>query len=138
MLFCSQKFALFFALVFSAYWLLPWHRARVALLLGASCWFYASWNKWLALLVGGTAALDYAVGLALDASRRPAWRRGLLLLSLAVNLSVLATFKYANFFLASLTELLGSLGAEKSLPVLRLVVPVGISFYTFEAINYTV
>jgi alginate O-acetyltransferase complex protein AlgI len=138
MLFCSQKFLLFFAVVFAVYWTLPWHRARVALLLVASFWFYASWNRWLALLVAGSAALDYAVGLGLEASRRPAHRRGLLAASLAVNLGVLFTFKYANFFLESLAQLLRTLGAEASLPVLRVLLPVGISFYTFEAINYTV
>jgi alginate O-acetyltransferase complex protein AlgI len=138
MLFCSQKFLLFLALVFAVYWTLPWQRARVAVLLIASFWFYASWNKWLALLVGGSAAFDYAIGLGLEASRSPKYRRGLLAASLAVNLGVLFTFKYANFFLASLAQLLRSLGAEASLPVLRVLLPVGISFYTFEAINYTV
>jgi alginate O-acetyltransferase complex protein AlgI len=138
MLFCSQKFLLFFSVVFALYWILPWHRARVELLLLASLWFYASWNRWLALLVGASAAFDYAVGLGLEASAHPARRRALLAASLAVNLGVLFTFKYANFFLESLGQLLQSLGAETSLPVLRVLLPVGISFYTFEAINYTV
>jgi len=138
MLFCSQKFLFFFALVFTVYWSLPWHRARVAVLLAASFWFYASWNQWLALLVGVSAALDYAIGLGLEASHSQRVRRGLLVLSLVVNLGVLFTFKYANFFLGSLAELLRSLGAESSLPVLQVILPVGISFYTFEAINYTV
>jgi alginate O-acetyltransferase complex protein AlgI len=138
MLFCSQKFLFFFLVVFAVYWTLPWHRARVAVLLVASVWFYTSWNRWLALLVGGSAAFDYAIGLGLEASRRPGCRRGLLAASLAVNLGVLFSFKYANFFLESLAQLLRTLGAESSLPVLRVMLPIGISFYTFEAINYTV
>ncbi len=138
MLFCSQRFLVFFALVFAVYWSLPWPRARVAVLLFASLWFYASWNKWLALLVGSSAALDYAIALGLEASRSDRRRRVLLVMSLAVNLGVLVAFKYANFFLGSLAELLGSFGIESSLPILALILPVGISFYTFEAINYTV
>jgi alginate O-acetyltransferase complex protein AlgI len=138
MLFCSQKFLFFFSVVFAVYWSIPWQRARIATLLVASFCFYASWNKWLALLVVASASLDYAVGLGLEASRRSLQRRALLAASLAVNLGVLFAFKYANFFLGSLTELLRSFGAESSLPVLRVVLPVGISFYTFEAINYTV
>jgi alginate O-acetyltransferase complex protein AlgI len=138
MLFCSESFWVFFAAVFAAYWLLPWHSARVGVLLASSLVFYASWNRWLALLVTGSAALDYAVGLGLEACHSRRSRRGLLAVSLVANIGLLITFKYANFFLASLEDLLHSLGAEASLPVLRVILPVGISFYTFEAINYTV
>src|SRR5207253_163110 len=124
--------------VFSVYWMLPWHCARIALLLVASFWFYASWNKWLALLIGISAALDYAIGLGLEAIASPRRRRALLYLSLAVNLGLLVALKYANFFLGTLEGSLRSLGAERTMPVLRVLLPVGISFYTFEAINYTV
>jgi alginate O-acetyltransferase complex protein AlgI len=74
----------------------------------------------------------------MDASQSPRWRRGLLVSSLVVNLGLLAYFKYANFFLDSVEESLRAVGQETSLPVLQVILPVGISFYTFEAINYTV
>jgi alginate O-acetyltransferase complex protein AlgI len=157
MLFCSWPFCCFFAVVFAAYWLLPWRRLqwrvalpgnrawavtgdelRVWLLLAASFYFYASWNAWLALLICATTLMDYGIGLALEAVAGPRRRRGLLLLSLAANLGVLIYFKYANFFLGSLDAALHAAGVSASMPVLRVILPVGISFYTFEAINYTV
>ncbi len=138
MLFCSREFLVFFAGVFALYWLLPWPRARVALLLAASFAFYASWNWKLAVLICATTAADYLVARALDAAAAPRLRKGLLAGSLVMNLGLLCYFKYANFFLQSVEEALHAAGASASLPVLRVILPVGISFYTFEAINYTV
>jgi alginate O-acetyltransferase complex protein AlgI len=138
MLFCSQKFLVFFAIVFAVYWALPWHRLRVWLLLGASFYFYASWNHWLALLICVSTLLDYLIARALDSSLAPRWRRLLLVTSVAANLGLLVYFKYADFFLRSLEEALRAAGAEASLPVLKVMLPIGISFYTFEAINYVV
>jgi alginate O-acetyltransferase complex protein AlgI len=137
MLFCTWQFLGFFVAVCAVYWLLPWHRARVWFLVAASFWFYASWSRNLAVLVGGFACLDYLVGLAIESStgRR---RRAFLLLGLALNLGLLGYFKYADFFLRSLEQALHAAGAHASLPVLRLILPVGLSFYTFEAINYLV
>ena len=138
MLFCSQDYAIFFALVLALYWAMPWPRARVWLLLAASFTFYACWNRWLALLIAATSTMDYAVGLGLE-SWRSAWRRkALLAASLAANIGMLAAFKYANFFLDSLGSALDACGAHATLPVLKVILPVGISFYTFEAVNYTV
>ncbi len=138
MLFCSQQFLIFFGLVFTAYWLLPWRRARVWLLLAASFYFYASWNKWLAVLVCGSTAVDYLIARGMEASGSPRVRKLLLAGSLVGNLGLLCYFKYANFFLQSLETALHAAGASASLPVLSVILPVGISFYTFEAINYTV
>jgi alginate O-acetyltransferase complex protein AlgI len=138
MLFCSLEFLIFFALVFVAYWALPWHRARVGLLLAASFYFYASWNHWLAGIIALSTTLDYLIARGLEAPG-PSWRRKLLLsLSLIGNLGLLCYFKYANFFLRSLEDALRAAGASASLPVLSVILPIGISFYTFEAINYTV
>src|SRR5215813_7453052 len=106
MLFCSPPFWLFFFVVFGLYWLLPWHRARVWLLLAASFFFYACWNRWLALLIVATTLMDYYLALAMEATAPRRWRRLLLAVSITVNLAV--------------------------------ILPIGISFYTFEAINYTV
>jgi alginate O-acetyltransferase complex protein AlgI len=138
MLFCSQEFLLFFAALFGVYWAMPWQRARVWLLLAASFYFYAKWNKWLAVLICATTIMDYLIARGLEASSSMSRRRLLLGASLAVNLGLLVYFKYANFFLRSLEDALYAAGASVSLPVLRVLLPVGISFYTFEAINYTV
>ncbi len=157
MLFCSWTFAQFFALVFAVYWLVPWrrlcwtlrlpgrrawrlngHEIRVWWLLAASFYFYASWNRKLALLIVASTLLDYFIGLGLEASSAPRLRRALLGLSLLANLGLLGYFKYANFFLESLQESLRAAGVSASMPVLKVLLPVGISFYTFEAINYTV
>ncbi|HLJ92386.1 MAG TPA: MBOAT family protein [Gemmataceae bacterium] len=138
MLFCSQQFLVFFTAVFVVYWILPWRRGRVWLLLAASFAFYASWNKWLAGIICLSTALDYVIALGLEASTVPRRRKLLLGLSLAANLGLLCYFKYANFFLTSVEETLHALGATTSVPVLHIILPVGISFYTFEAINYTI
>jgi alginate O-acetyltransferase complex protein AlgI len=138
MLFCSWQFLAFFLAVFSVYWLLPWHRARVLLLLAASFAFYASWSHWLALLLAGSCVMDYLIARGMEATAAQRLRRLLLLLSLTANLGLLVYFKYANFFLRSLEESAGAFGLGLALPVLRVILPVGISFYTFEAINYTV
>jgi alginate O-acetyltransferase complex protein AlgI len=138
MLFCSQQFLVFFAAVFVVYWALPWKSARVWLLLLASFGFYASWNHWLATIICFSTLIDYFVARGLEVLRSPRRRLLLLLVSLAMNLGLLVYFKYANFFLRSIEDSLRSIGQTTSLPVLRVILPVGISFYTFEAINYTV
>ncbi len=138
MLFCTLPYLYFFTAVFVVYWSMPWHRARVWLLLGASFYFYASWNQWLALLIGVTTVMDYLVARGIEASPSQRSRRFLLGLSLAANVGLLVYFKYANFFLQSLEAALHRCGGTVSLPLLQVILPVGISFYTFEAINYTV
>jgi alginate O-acetyltransferase complex protein AlgI len=138
MLFCSQQFVLFFIAVFAVYWAMPWHRARVWLLLAASFYFYAKWNESLALLIAASTVADYFVARGMDRFTSPRARRTLLAFSLIGNLGLLAYFKYANFFLHSVEEALTLAGNAASLPVLQVILPVGISFYTFEAINYTV
>jgi alginate O-acetyltransferase complex protein AlgI len=138
MLFTSFQYVCFFAAVFAVYWLLPWHRARVWLLLAASFYFYASWNKWLALLICGSTAMDYLIARGMDGWTSQPRRRLLLVVSLVANLGLLVYFKYANFFLESLEQSLRAAGLSASLPLLQVILPVGISFYTFEAINYTV
>ncbi|HVX13399.1 MAG TPA: MBOAT family protein [Pirellulales bacterium] len=138
MLFCSERFLVFFTLIFTLYWVFPWHRWRTYLLLVASFYFYASWNQWLALIIGVSTTVDYFVARGIAASESQ-WRRKLLLsITIIGNLSLLCYFKYANFFLHSVEEALHALGHTSSLPVLQVILPIGISFYTFEAINYGV
>src|SRR5262249_42235247 len=115
-----------------------WHRLRVWLLLAASFYFYSSWNQWLALIICVSTAMDYLVARGMEVSAVPLYRRLLLGVSLVANLGLLFYFKYANFFLDSLEQALNALGAQASLPVLKVILPIGISFYTFEAINYTI
>src|SRR5437763_5003883 len=106
MLFCTQQFLVFFLLVFSVYWALPSQRLRVWFLLAASYYFYASWNPLLARLIFATTAADYLLARLMDSQTSPRLRHSLLLLSLLMNVGLLIYFKYANFFLASLTEAL--------------------------------
>src|SRR5262249_21932318 len=154
MLFCSSQFLVFFGLVFAAYWILPWNRARVWLLLGASFYFYACWNHWLALIIFFSSTLDYLLARGIERLSEkgpgplepqrvlPPFRTGgrkmLVAISVIANLGLLCYFKYANFFLESLQQLLRASGAELSFRPLSVLLPIGISFYTFEAINYVV
>jgi alginate O-acetyltransferase complex protein AlgI len=137
LLFCSQAFFVFFVVVFTVYWLLPTQSARVGWLLASSIYFYASWNHWLAALIVASTTADYLIARRIEANESPGRRRALLLLSICGNLGLLTYFKYANFFLRSVEEALRAAGAEASLPVLKVILPIGISFYTFEAISYT-
>jgi alginate O-acetyltransferase complex protein AlgI len=138
MLFCTSQFCVFFLAVFLAYWATPWQAARTGLLLAASVTFYATWNPWLALLVLASSTLDFLLARAIEAARSPRRKRLLLYASLAANLGILGYLKYANFFLHSLETAVNALGAGAAFPVLKVVLPIGISFYTFEAISYVV
>src|ERR1700759_1384006 len=108
MQFTTHQYLIFFVAVFAIYWAMPWKRPRVYLLLAASFFFYATWNQWLALLVTGTATLDYFLARGIDASSSRGIRRFFAGTSIAVNLGVLGFFKYTNFFLGSLYEVLGT------------------------------
>src|SRR5690242_13267654 len=127
MLFVSEPFLLFFLGVFAVYWALPWHRARVWLLLAASFAFYATWSRWLATLICVSTVTDFAIARGLEASSSPRRRKLLLAVSLGLNLGLLGYFKYANFFLANLEVVLRAAGAAASLPVLKVILPIGIS-----------
>ncbi len=136
MLFNSLVFPLFFAVVYLALRLLS-GRARKPLLLAASYLFYAYWDwRFLSLILVSTA-VDFVCGRMLDDPARGR-RRLWVALSVVVNLSILATFKYLGFFVGEFAELLGRFGVEASLPVLKLVLPVGLSFYTFQSMGYTI
>ncbi|HRI89041.1 MAG TPA: MBOAT family O-acyltransferase [Candidatus Hydrogenedentes bacterium] len=137
MLFNSLHFVLFFPLVATAYFLLP-HRFRWVLLLAASYYFYGSWSwKYLALLLL-TTAVDWIAALRIAASDRQPKKRAWLIASLVCNLGVLFTFKYFNFFIESAREAAAAWGLDIPYPGLELLLPVGISFYTFQSISYTV
>lgn len=138
MLFVEFRFFWFFLAVFSVYWSLRENRSRKIWLLTCSYIFYAAWNwKFLFLLIG-SSALDYFVGMMMERAKNPARRRGWLLLSLGANLGTLAFFKYYNFFISSAGELLTWLGLPASPHTLNIIIPVGISFYTFHSMSYTI
>jgi alginate O-acetyltransferase complex protein AlgI len=136
--FCSEQYLIFFLTVFALYWSCPWHNARIGLLLIGSFFFYASWNQWLAVLICATSLVDYLVARGIEKAEAGTQRRLLLMISLVMNLGILCYFKYANFFLESFEKMLEALGIGISLPLLAVILPIGISFYTFEAINYCV
>jgi len=136
--FHSYEFALFFAIVYAAYLSLS-HRWQNRLLLAASYLFYSFWDpRFLGLILLSTAT-DFFCGRAMTAhSKGSVARRRFLLLSLGVNLSVLFFFKYFNFFLDNLNGLAGLFGLGLHLPTWRIILPVGISFYTFQSLSYTI
>ncbi len=139
MLFQTPLFLAFLALVVAGAALLqPWRRARHAFLLAASCLFYLAWSAKLFGLLAGSILLDYGIGLALGRTASARLRRALLVGSLVGQLGLLGMFKYYDFFVVNLNALLELLGVRGSLRLLRLVLPVGISFYTFQSLSYTI
>ncbi len=139
MLFNSYQFALFFAIVLSAYWLFHKHRRiQNILLLTSAYYFYGCWNpKFLSLLIVSTV-MDYACGIWVDRVDDPRGRRGVVALSMALNLGILCYFKYFNFFAESLQSFLAQLGWSIPLRHLEVALPIGISFYTFQSMSYVI
>jgi alginate O-acetyltransferase complex protein AlgI len=137
MVFNSLHFVWFFIVVYSAYRLLP-HRAQNWLLLVASYYFYAAWDwRFLGLLIASTL-VDYTCARALSRTAAPGKRRALLVFSLGFNLTLLGFFKYFNFFADSLHGVFGALGWNLDFVTVRVLLPVGISFYTFVTMSYVV
>ncbi|MFO0935656.1 MAG: MBOAT family O-acyltransferase [Gemmataceae bacterium] len=138
--FHTPAFLAFFAIVASVYWLTPRRcvRLRTWILVIASFHFYAAWSAELAFLVTATATVDYLLARGMSATERPRLRLALMISSIAMNLGILCYFKYANFFLDSLNQALALCGAHSAFSTLTILVPFGISFYTFEAISYAV
>jgi len=133
--FNSLNFVVFFAVTYGLYLLLP-HRWQNWMLLVASYYFYASWDwRFLSLLLISTV-LDYTCALRIEASENPRVRKAWLALSVSGNLGMLGFFKYWGFFAQNLHRLLGSFGLDVPLPLLHVVLPVGISFYTFQTMSY--
>ena len=135
--FASLEFFAFLALVYAAYRILP-HRGQNLLLLGASYFFYACWDWRFLGLIWLSTVVDYVVGKQLAATQDERRRRWLLAFSLAVNLGMLGIFKYFGFFADSLQGMLRGVGMEADWRLLNIVLPVGISFYTFQTLSYTI
>lgn len=136
MLFNSFHFAAFFIVVTALFFALP-HRFRWLLLLLASCYFYMAFLPIYILILGGTIVVDYFAGIRIEQSSGPR-RKWWLVASLVANIGVLAVFKYYNFLNGNLSAILNSLGYVNQIPNLGILLPIGLSFHTFQAMSYTI
>ena len=136
MIFNSYDYALFLPVVLFLYWRLK-HGQQNLLLLVASYVFYGAWDYRFLGLMATSTATDFVVGRLLGSTTDERKRKRIFFISLAVNLGILGFFKYFNFFVDSGASLLTSLGVDAHPPVLRILLPIGISFYTFHGISYT-
>lgn len=139
MLFHSLEYFVLLLVSMALFWALkPFRLARIVILFFASCRFYAAWNpKYLGLLLF-TTVLDYSVALMIDRSKSPRWRKAWLLISIIGNLGVLCTFKYFNFFVSAVVDLFSLFGIAAPRVHLDVLLPIGISFYTFQSMSYTI
>ena len=135
MLFNSLSFLAFFPLVVLVYFLLP-RRTRWVWLLAASYYFYMCWNARYVLLIATSTVVTYACALGMERVQGRGGRRLVMLAGLCVNLGILGFFKYSGFFINLLGRGFGALGVTLSLPQVDVLLPVGISFYTFQALGY--
>lgn len=135
MLFNSWTFWVFLAVVLPIYWRLP-HRLQNLFLLAASYLFYGWWDWRFLLLIALSTVMDFALGNLVFAAPTGRRRSQYVCISVIVNLLLLGVFKYYNFFSTELNGLLLSFGVKSSLPLLNVILPVGISFYTFQSMSY--
>lgn len=145
MLFNSIEFLFFFPIVTILFFVIP-KKLKSFWLLLASYYFYMSWNPNYALLIAASTLATYASGIALDKinkndtfddNKKTSYKKGVVAASLIFNLGILVIFKYANFILANFHALMNAAGFEIAERSLDLLLPVGISFYTFQALSYT-
>ncbi len=137
MLFNSLEFLIFFPLVVAVYYAIP-HRYRWLLLLAASYYFYMCWKAEYVFLIILSTLIDYFVGIRMGKVESKRKKRKYLLLSILTNLGLLFSFKYFNFFNDSSRALFNSLDIFYNLPSFDFFLPVGISFYTFQTLSYSI
>ena len=141
MLFNSLEFAVFLPVVFAIYWFVVNNSIRLqnSFLLAASYFFYGWWDWRFLLLIAISSSADYAIGIGMGKSTSNTHRKILLFCSLLVNLGFLGFFKYYNFFVESFYSAFTFFGEAVSDPeLLEIVLPVGISFYTFQTLSYSI
>lgn len=139
MLFNSLEYLLFLPVAFVLYWLLSGkYKVQNVLLLALSYFFYSCWDWRFLSLIVISSFTDYYVGKFIHKSKNQTTRRRFLYVSLFVNLGLLGVFKYYNFFASEFNDLLGFFGLGTSLASLNVILPVGISFYTFQTLSYTI
>lgn len=140
MLFNSFDFGFFLVIVYAMYWLLG-SRRRISqnlLLLAASYLFYGLWDWRFLFLLIGSSVVDYIVGIAIEKARGP-WKRKLWLgISIFWNLGILITFKYFNFFIDSFNALFSSEVSQSGFSIWNVIIPLGLSFYTFQTMSYSI
>lgn len=137
MVFNSMQYVVFFVLIVFVYYSLP-HKYRWILLLLGSYYFYMCWKAEYLILILISTTIDYVCGLKIYYTESRIRKRIFLLFSLFTNLGLLCAFKYFNFFNDSLRELFNSFNIAYHIPQLRVLLPVGISFYTFQTLSYTI
>src|SRR6266702_2329984 len=137
MLFNSLTFVVFFVLVVAIYWGISSWQARKNFLVVASYIFYGAWNPPFAALLFSTTAMDFWLGRQIGKAKDRYARKRWLVASVAMNLSMLGFFKYGNFLLQNFQWLLARIGIIYQPPHLDILLPVGISFYTFHSLAYT-
>src|SRR6058998_753187 len=137
MLFNSLTFVVFFVTVVAAYWSIRSWTARKNLLVVASYIFYGAWNPPFAALLFSTTAMDFWLGRQMSRAKGRRSRRAWLVASVCMNLSMLGFFKYGNFLLENFQRLLARIGIIYQPAHLDILLPVGISFYTFHSLSYT-
>jgi alginate O-acetyltransferase complex protein AlgI len=137
MLFNSIEFAFFFPFVTLLFFLLP-HRFRWFLLLTASCFFYMYFKPVYILILGFTIVIDYYAGILIAREQNKRKRKWLLLMSIFANVGVLVVFKYYNFIAINLNEAFSLFHENKQIPLLNILLPIGLSFHTFQAMSYTI
>lgn len=140
MLFNTVNFALFLPIVFTIYWMVNNKSLKIQnfLLLLASYFFYACWDwRFLFLLLFSTG-LDYFTGIQMYEAKKQKTKQFWFWLSISINLGFLGIFKYYNFFAASLAEMLSTIGLQSNFWTLQVILPVGISFYTFHGLSYII
>ena len=137
MLFNSFQFLIFFPIVTLLYFLTP-GKFRWLLLLIASCVFYTAFIPVYILILFFTIIIDYYAGIMIGKSQGTR-RKQFLIMSIVANVLVLAVFKYYNFFIGNVNELLASIGVQShKVPYLNIILPIGLSFHTFQAMSYTI
>jgi len=137
MLFNSIEFVFFFIIVTALYFFLP-HRFRWFLLLAASCFFYMFFKPVYILILGFTIVIDYYAGILLENEPDKKKKKRYLVMSLIANIGVLAIFKYFNFLNTNISGLSQLMGYNNPIPYLHILLPIGLSFHTFQAMSYTI
>lgn len=135
MLFNSWTFWIFFAVVLPIYWILP-HRPQTIFLLIASYVFYGWWDWRFLPIITFSTLMDYSLGNVIASLPMGEKRKWYVRISVVVNLLLLGVFKYYNFFIGEFAGLLSFFGLPVSFPLLNIILPVGISFYTFQSMSY--
>ena len=140
MQFNSLEYVIFLPVVFLLYWFVfKRHKWQNVFLLAASYLFYGWWDWRFLLLIAFTSVLSFACGILIENFKGNRKRqKAVNALNIVVNLAILGVFKYFNFFVGNLVELLARFGISLDAPTVKIILPVGISFYTFQALSYTI